>query len=188
MRICSGCGKQLNDNAVTCSYCGYGYKENRGIPQIDQQKVEEVTQKIQDASIKVSRVIGIITGIPFVLIGFLIAFGEITNFINSYKYTEEVNGVYKDSVNCEVFDTDEYCDIVYKYEVNGKEYTYTELSVSESSFAGEKELLYDIDNPSESISKSDSECNIIFLIMGVIFFFAGLCAILGKGTARVNVH
>lgn len=185
MRVCSSCGKQLNDNAVTCSYCGYGFKEEKGVTQLSPANVE----KIQEGALKVSRAIGVITGLPFLIIGALMLFGTSSNFANTVRYKGEAKAVYKESIDCVFYEDDNYetCDIVYKFIVDDKEYTYTDELVSEEYFVGEIDVIYSEKNPSKN-AKKNSEGDLIGLIIGLIFFVVGFGAVSGKVQVKGSVR
>lgn len=187
MRICEGCGKQLPSNAVTCSHCGHGFNEEK-VTQIDERKVEEFTQNMQEKVEKVRKPIMILSGLPFFIIGMLMIFSPIQNYIDKTKHTVDVNAIYKDSINCKMSDTIEYCDIVYKYEVNSKEYEYTMIYVNSTNVPDEINLLYNEKNPSSAILEDNKEFDVIQLIMGIIFVLVAIAAMNGKaGNPRIRV-
>lgn len=182
MKICSSCGKQIAGNAVTCSYCGHGFKEEKPPFELNEEKVEKTVHKI-------GRGLSIIHGLPFLIIGMIMFFGFGSDALKYYLYKGEAIATYKEKESCVLYDGDIYetCDVVYAFDVNGKEYTYTEILVTmNESVDKEKNIIYSKMNPSNNIVNKGTP-DYIGILMGVACFLAGIAAIFGKGEASVSV-
>lgn len=184
MKICSGCGKQIPENAVTCSYCGNGFVEEKNSIQLDEAKVE----KIQNTAFKIGKGIRVLQGLPFLLIGALMLFGFGSDAIKHILYKGEAKAVYKESVDCILYDGDTYetCDIVYTFNVDGKEYTYINPLVSDNDYDKEIDVIYSKTKPSYNMENMGGP-DYVGIMMGLIVFLVGIAVIFGKGEAKVSL-
>ena len=185
MKICSSCGKQIPENAVTCAYCGNGFIEEKPSFQLDEARVE----RIQKTAGKIGRGINIISGLPFLLIGLLMFFGLGSDAIKYHLYKGEAKATYKESINCVLYDGDDYktCDNVYSFSVDGKEYTYTDPMIFCDNIDKEIDIIYSKRKPSNNIEKKGSP-DYIGAFMGFIIFLVGIAAVFGKGEVSVSTR
>ena len=169
MKICSDCGNAIREDAVNCSYCGHNvYIEE---VMVNDPMVNKVVSGI-------SRIAAIVTGIPLLLIGFVLFIFGFLDCIDRIKYTEEGIAHFKEFTNCTTDESIKRCDAIYNFNVDGIEYKYTMYFVAEEELVNEVNILYNKNAPTKNIYNSDGMG--IILVFGLIMLIVGIGCVTGK--------